>query len=249
MKKSLLTLALIASSISICFAWGRSGHRIIGHLAENQLNDKAKTEVKRILGDESLSDASTWVDDVLNDDRYKNLDNWHYAKKDIELPDNAVHQYDHFVEVLKNKDASAKDRVLALRVIAHIVGDMHNPIHCAYMKDQAGHKVKMVWKHPHSKTNLHKVWDTDMIKMRMLDDDHYAQQLESNLSNYDYKKWQNMDANVWVKESQTYLDQVYDFKHSHIDKDYYNQNITIVDMRMTQAGVRLAYVLNQILGT
>ena len=243
-KVSLLITLLIVSQL--IFAWGKAGHQIIGHLADQYLTEKTKAEIIKILGDESLSDASTWVDEMLNDSHYENLNNWHYAYRDTEIDDNAIHKFDEFVKVLQDENASAKDRVLAMRVLTHIVGDMHSPIHCGYMKDAGGHKVKLVWKHPHSKTNLHKVWDTDMIHMKMLDVNAYSAQLTANITDDNRSEWGNADAKIWVLESQSYLDQAYDITHGHLEKDYYNKNIVTVDLRMSKAGVRLAYVLNMI---
>jgi len=230
----------------VLFAWGRTGHQIIGHVADAYTTEKTKAAIHLILGNESLSEAGTWMDDVMSDDRYRNMDNWHYCKKDETLDHNALIMIEKFTLLLKDEKSSSKDKVLALRGLSHMVGDVHQPLHCGYMKDAGGNTIKLKWKHPSSKTNLHKVWDTDMIKMKMKTESDYGKDLLSNIKKEQVDEWNKTESKVWVEESQSYLDQVYKYEGSHLDHDYYNKNIGTVDMRLSQAGVRLAMLLNSI---
>jgi len=57
------TIALSAILIpTVCFGWGRDGHRITGFIAAKYLTSQAAAAVKDLLGDESLADAATWAD-------------------------------------------------------------------------------------------------------------------------------------------------------------------------------------------
>jgi hypothetical protein len=240
---SLLSLIVISHAI---YAWGRTGHMIVGHIADQYTSEKTKKAIHEILGNESLSEAGTWMDDVMNDKAYSNMDNWHYVKKDEHLEDNGLIMIGKLSDILKDPNSSAKDRLIALRGLTHIVGDLHQPLHCGYIKDAGGNDMKMKWKHPSSKTNLHKVWDTDMIKMKMKPEDQYSKELVDAIEDAKVNEWTKAEPKVWVEESQSYLDQVYKFKHHHIDHEYYNANIETIDLRLSQAGVRLAYLLNSI---
>ena len=61
MKNIILTG--LALSISIAsFGWGQTGHRAIGKIAESHLTEKAKKALSEIMGNESLAEASTWMD-------------------------------------------------------------------------------------------------------------------------------------------------------------------------------------------
>ena len=42
--------------------WGKNGHRTVGEVATQYLNDDAQKAVDRILGGESMAIASTWMD-------------------------------------------------------------------------------------------------------------------------------------------------------------------------------------------
>ena len=72
MQRRTTTIALAAILIpSVCFAWGRDGHRIIGHIAEQFLSTNARAAVRDLLGGQSLADASTWADEVRSTPAYR----------------------------------------------------------------------------------------------------------------------------------------------------------------------------------
>ncbi|MEQ8324363.1 MAG: S1/P1 nuclease [Vicingaceae bacterium] len=246
MRKSSLITIIFSLIVSTCFAWGRSGHVIIGLIAEDHLSEKSKQALADILGEVKLSEADLWMDRQVDTKTYKQQANWHYAFKDKEFSDNGVKKIEHYVTVLKDPKASQEDQLMAIRVISHTIGDIHNPIHCAYYKDDAGHGAKVEWQESGEKSNLHKVWDTDLLKMRNWNDEQYTQELEKGITDAKLKEWQNTDVASWAFESQTYIDQMYDFTDDKLDKSYYEKNIATVDLRMSQAGIRLAYLLNSI---
>jgi hypothetical protein len=55
---SLTQLTLLCAP---AFAWNAEGHHVIGSIADQLLNDRAKREVARLLGTD-LRTASTWPD-------------------------------------------------------------------------------------------------------------------------------------------------------------------------------------------
>ena len=78
MKRHTTTITLIAVLIpSVCFAWGRDGHRITGFIAAKYLTPQAAAAVKDLLGNESLADVSTWPDEIRR--QRKHTAPWHYA--------------------------------------------------------------------------------------------------------------------------------------------------------------------------
>lgn len=247
MRLLFYSFCLLIFSSQTALAWGRTGHQIIGTLAASYLTDNTKNEIKKLMGDETLRESSTWMDDVRGDERYEYMDTWHYVNSDVENPVNALVKIQEYSNVLKDESASAKDKVLAIRVLCHLVGDIHQPLHCGYKKDVGGNAVKLRWKHQHEhKTNLHKAWDTDMIKRKEMNFTSYANTLSDKMKNDEMDKWKKDDPTVWMKESQDALTQVYEFEGKHLDDAYYNKNIVLVDQRLSQASVRLAALLNDI---
>ena len=49
---------------SVCFAWGRDGHRITAFIAAKYLTPQAAAAVKDLLGEQTLADVSTWPDET-----------------------------------------------------------------------------------------------------------------------------------------------------------------------------------------
>src|SRR5690606_39388191 len=44
------------------FAWGPTGHRVTGWIAEKYLSKKAKKQIERVLKGHSLAMVSTWME-------------------------------------------------------------------------------------------------------------------------------------------------------------------------------------------
>ncbi len=247
MKNLFLLVSCIIVSYQTAMAWGRTGHQIIGTMAQSYLTDNAQAELKKLMGEETLRESSTWMDDVRGDERYEFMDTWHYKNSDDDNPENALAKIQEYTKILQDESSSAKDKVMAIRVLCHLVADVHQPLHCGYKKDAGGNAVKLRWKHQHEhKTNLHKAWDTDMIKRKEVNFTTYANTLQSGLKDEDKATWEKDDPTVWMKESQEALTQVYDYEGKHLDDNYYNKNIVFVDQRLTQASVRLAALFNSI---
>lgn len=245
MKNSILLIISIFSA-QLLFGWGKNGHLIVGNLADQYLTAKTRAEVKKILGDESIAVAGEWMDRVNDKKIYKSQYNWHYMYQDKVVADNAVIKLEEFKKVLADPNVSDADKLLPMRALIHITADLHVPMHCGYTKDDGGHNTKLAWEDTGEKTNMHKVWDTDMILRHEPDATTYVANLQGYITADKMKEWGTDDVNVWVTESQELLDQAYSYEGKYLTKAYYDQNIPIVDDRLGMAAVRLAYILNSI---
>ena len=67
-------------SLSICniFAWGRTGHHLIAEIAASIMNESAKANVQKYLGNISFEEASVWMDEMRSDHQYDYMKPWHY---------------------------------------------------------------------------------------------------------------------------------------------------------------------------
>ena len=245
MKRIILSVSLLIIANAV-LAWGRSGHNIVGNLADQYLTPKTRAEVKKILGEESIAVAGEWMDRVADKKVYKSQYNWHYMYQDKVVADNAVMKIEEFKKVLADPNVSAADKLLPMRALIHITADLHVPLHCGYTKDDGGHNTKLTWADSGEKTNMHKVWDTDMILRHEADATKYVANLQGYITAEKMKEWGTDDVNVWVTESQELLTQVYTYEGKSLTVAYYEQNIPIVDDRLGMAAVRLAYILNSI---
>lgn len=79
MKKLASVFAFVFLFAASAFAWGPTGHRIVGEIAQRKLSEHAAAAIKQILGGHRLADVANWADDIRSDDNYKALPPFHYA--------------------------------------------------------------------------------------------------------------------------------------------------------------------------
>lgn len=253
MKKLILVLfALIV--LTDGFGWGATGHRATGLIAERYLNAKAKKRINQILGGESLAMISTWMDEIRSDSTYNYTTDWHWTTipdggryEDVEnnLDGKVVMMIEKFTKDLKTGKLTPKQEQEYLKMLVHMVGDMHQPLHVGKPGDRGGNDVKVKWFR--SESNLHRVWDSEMIDDTKLSYTELAQSFGSP-DKETIKKWQGTSVRDWAMESVSYRPQVYDIGNSNLGYQYSYKYFSIAKTRMLQAGVRLAGLLNQIYG-
>src|SRR6187551_2455046 len=188
--RSLAFFALLAAAPSPALAWGKTGHRVVAAIADTQLSGLARAHVREILGPgESLVDAANWPDEMRSDPAIfwqKTSTPWHYVTLngityDHAPPEgDALEALDHFAKVLKDPAASLADKQTALRFVIHLVGDLHQPLHAGKCCDRGGNDVKVTWFG--KPTNLHAVWDSQLVDEEQLSFSELAEKLERHMS-------------------------------------------------------------------
>ena len=76
--RNLITISLILISLQ-AYSWGKTGHRIVGAIAESHLSKKAKKELQKIMGNESLATAANWMDFIKSESAWDHANPWHYC--------------------------------------------------------------------------------------------------------------------------------------------------------------------------
>jgi hypothetical protein len=145
------------------------------------------------LTDHDIASEATWADKYRDSDRYTTKIRyqatrlWHFV--DIELagpnlasacfghpplaPDVAasmgppracvVDKIDQFAAELGNPATPASERLLSLKFLLHLVGDLHQPLHAADDHDAGGNKKLATASGLHS-GNLHRYWDMEFVE-------------------------------------------------------------------------------------
>ncbi len=236
-------------------AWGKTGHRVVGAIAEHYLDENAKTAVREILNVESLAESSTWADFMRqNPDPFwqREAGPYHY----VTIPDgktyrevgpppqgDAITALARFRKTLEDRNASLEQKQLALRFIVHIVGDLHQPLHAGNGTDRGGNDFRVVFFD--EETNLHTVWDEKLIDREELSYTEWTRWLCDKITDQHYRDWQQTDPVVWVTESAELRQQVYP-DNQFLRYEYPYQHIGTVKSRLQMAGVRLAAYLNEV---
>jgi hypothetical protein len=259
-KKLLVTGLLISLSFST-MAWGVLGHRIIGQIADSYLTRHAQKEIFSILGTESVAMASNWPDFIKSDPAYSYLSPWHYvnlkpgmkaeevkAFLDADTATDAYTKINFLVAELKKQDLPQVSKVLYLRLLIHIVGDVHQPMHVGRLDDLGGNKIKVLWFN--NPFNLHQIWDEKLVEFQQLSYTEYTGAI-NHTTKAERKEWQSEPLSDWIYQSYQYAEKIYaDIKQPEEKLSYqYNfKYISIVNQQLLKGGVHLAGLLNDIFG-
>ncbi len=252
--KFLLPLVLISLSSFESIAWGPTGHRVTGLIAEKHLNAKAKKKLRSILGQQSLAISGTWMDDVRSDSTYDYMNDWHwvtvetgetYDQSKKNKNGDVIMTLELIISELKSGKLDAQKELEAIRILVHLVGDIHQPLHVGCCDDRGGNGVRLKWFG--SDANLHGIWDSNMIDGTKLSYTELAESLGTP-ADATVKSWQSASVRDWATESMSYRKQVYNTGKGTLGYDYAYQNMPLVNERLLKAGVRLAGILNSIYG-
>ncbi|GHV59129.1 endonuclease [Bacteroidia bacterium] len=176
-------LVLLGNSLSAS-AWGTQGHRIIGEMSENLLTEKAKERINAVLGNASIAMVANWGDEIRSDERYNYTADWHYTNLDAGLSRNAFDvsalQQDNGKNIysvlsITNSLRQFPSDTMMLKMLIHLVGDMHCPLHLGHAGDRGGNTIQITWFR--NETNLHSLWDSGLIDSEKLSYTEYATHL------------------------------------------------------------------------
>ena len=261
MKKNNLMriLFFLAFFISITchgnLIWSKTGHRVTGHIAEKHLTRKAKRAINDLLDGHSLAFASTFADEIKADRSFSKYSAWHYVNypMDIRYEDSEKSKYGDVVmgietckHIISDKNSSREDKVFHLKMLIHLIGDLHQPMHAGKGDDRGGNDIQLQWFD--EGTNLHRVWDSNLINSYGMTYYELGDELEESV---DKKKKLEIQAGSlydWVHESHQKAVEVYASVEVGEKLRYqygYKYNKLLFE-QLQKGGFRLAKVLNEI---
>jgi len=247
-------IILLSTIISFnALGWGQTGHRVVGEIAYNHLSNKARKNIDKVLGGQSIAMVSNFMDEIKSDPKYDSLSPWHYCT----IPDgtkyagapeegDVIMGIQTYTNLLKRGGVSLEEEQFALKCLIHLVGDIHQPLHVGNGEDRGGNDVRVTYFWESS--NLHRVWDTGIINGQNLSYTEYTQWIDMT-DDDQIANWQKDDVMVWAEESMALRPYVYDLpEDKKINYRYNYKNISNVNLRLLQAGIRLAGILEEIYG-
>lgn len=239
-------------------AWGTLGHRITGQIAETYLTPSAKRAIRQLLGHESLAMASNWADFIRSDSSYNFLSSWHYINMPAGLSPAGFHDFltndtstdlytrlNFVVSQLRIRSLDKAKKTFYLKLLIHLAGDAHQPMHASHAEDNGGNKFRVQWFG--APTNMHRLWDEDLINFQQLSYTEYAQAI-----NYpapaQIKQWQQQPIGDWIHESYDLAEAFYaEVKpDDKLGYPYNFHHLAILNERLLKGGIRLAGLLNSI---
>ncbi|WP_462253868.1 S1/P1 nuclease [Ekhidna sp.] len=255
MKKFSLLIVLMAFAVQ-SFGWGATGHRIVGLIAEYHLTKKAKRNIEKVLGRETLAEVSNYMDFIKSDATYRHMSPWHYAT----IPDGQTYEeagtpeegdvivtIQRLMKELEIKNFTDEDEAFALKCLVHLIGDIHQPLHVGNGNDRGGNDIKLdyFW----NSSNLHRVWDSGIIDGQQYSYTEYVNWI-NHPTDQQINEWSSSNVLEWAYESAELRNRCYETipEDKKINYRYNFDNIDLVNQRLLQAGIRLAHVLNEIYG-
>ncbi|WP_422897651.1 S1/P1 nuclease [Polaribacter staleyi] len=234
--------------------WGPTGHRTTGKIAEKHLTNKAKRKIDKLLKGQSLAFVATYGDEIKSDKKYNEFYSWHYVNMDLDEKyadaeknpkGDLVTGIQKCIQVLKDENSAEEDKVFYLKMLVHLVGDLHQPLHIGQREDKGGNGIQVQWFG--NGTNLHTVWDSKMIEEWNMSYIELANNAE-DLSKKEIKAIEKGTLVDWVDEVHETTKEVYNsvkvgenlkYRYSY---DYFGT----VRTQLQKGGIRLAKILNDI---
>ena len=150
-------------------------------------------------------------------------------------------------EIISNPASSEEDKVFYVKLLVHLIGDLHQPLHIGRAEDKGGNAIKVKWFR--GKTNLHSVWDTKMIESFNMT---YTE-LSSNLNYFSKNQKEAIQKGSvldWVNETRVITMKVYESAeiNDNLSYRYMYDHFSTVKSQLKKGGLRLAKVLNELFG-
>jgi hypothetical protein len=149
------------------------------------------------------------------------------------------------IELTKNLKQSPNDTAM-LKMLIHLVEDMHCPLHLGHAEDRGGNSVQITWFN--SKSNLHSLWDSGLIDFQKLSYTEYAAHLK-RVNSLRKIKFDGHDATIldWAWDAYANVAVVYgsaDEVNKHYEYVYHYKSLW--EECLVKASEHLASLLNYI---
>ena len=250
------------------FSWNALGHRLIAQIAYDKITPHTRQvlnqynqSLDKIYKPQGLVESAVWLDML----RYQGI-SWYAPMHYIDIPFsddasplplpqeiNAIWAIENANNVLLNKYATEFDKGIALRILLHVVGDIHQPLHAATkisaafpQGDHGGNLVRLKG-NPIAK-NLHAYWDrgAGLLKTKKRFNPGQVKKMAEMLE----ARWPcekealRFNPTQWAEEShQIAINNAYKYP---LDENYQQSTQTIVAHRLALAGCRLSGLLTQL---
>ncbi len=255
MKKITLGIfSLLAPALA--FGWGQKGHDTVAFIAENHLTSKTRQALDSILDGRSIVYWSNWMDNASHTPEYAYSKTWHYKNVDANVKyekakknkdGDVVQAINSQSAVLADPMSSKEDKALALKMVIHFVGDIHQPMHLGHLSDLGGNRITV--KFFYGNRNLHSLWDTALVEQA---------------HKWSYTEWQNQIDRLspeeeimivaggtpddWAKESMEIAAKIYEETPEgyNVSYDYIADWTPTIEQQFMRGGLRLADLLNTV---
>ncbi len=257
-------LGLVLALVSACGearAWDAAGHRLACLKAWREFSDPARAAVSQLLDvktADAFAETCTWADDQIK--KRPDTQAWHSVTipknaravdlaRDCKAPASCVVEQVERQAAIVGSEAPRPARAEALKYLAHLIGDLHQPLDIAFAEDHGGRDIEV--KFLGRATDMHTVWESLLLTAPNPPTRGYTPFLQEMADRHNRERWTIGTPKDWAEETlwvmrappTGYLGNPGGLE---LDDLYVQQNYLIATDQIDKAGVRLAYILNGI---
>lgn len=255
MKKLLTTSIFVFLIATQSFAWGQLGHYLIGYMAEKQMKRSVRKKVERVLYPMSIGRSGTWMDEIKSDKAFDYTNSWHYltsvqGEYDESIQEkggNAYAEINRIKNELKAGNLEPRKEAELLKMLIHMVEDIHQPLHVGSGDDRGGNDIKL--EYFGKPTNLHSVWDSGILDGKAMSYTEIGNELSRRVNKELIARYRAGGMDTWLAEAVAARPAVYNLPESKkISYGYGYFAMPLLEERLIAASVRLAQILEEIYG-
>lgn len=261
-RRLLATSALLYGALSApAYAWDAAGHRMACMKAWRELADPARAAVSDLLGvktPDEFAGACAWADEIAAE--RPGTIGWHFINipktarevdlaRDCKTPASCVvEQIDRQTEIVAGTGPKAA-RAEALRFLAHLMADLHQPMNVAFAEDHGGRDIKITFLG--QRADMHALWEALLLRAPNPPSRGYTPFLQEMADRHNRERWTIGTTKDWAEETLWVMrapptGYIGNPGGLAFDEIYVEQNYLIATDQIDKAGVRLAFVLNGI---
>ena len=211
--------------------------------------------IDKVLNGHSPVYYCNWMDIASHTPEYNYTKTWHYLNIDegqtLEtMPRNpkgdVLTAVTALVAELKAGGLAPEAETEKLKMLIHLVGDMHCPMHTGRLSDIGGNQrpVLMFGR----KTNLHSAWDSAILEAGHKWSYTEWQEQIDRLTDDEAALVQAGEPQDWLKETHAICVGIYEDspEGTKISYDYVDKYTPVIEQQLVRGGYRLARLLNEI---
>ena len=249
-------LSLMSLWAAPAFGWGQKGHDTVAFIAENHLTPTTAAAISELLDGKSIVYWANWLDNASHTDEYAYSKTWHYKNIDADMTYDSApllesgdiqQAIEDQTAVLLDPSASREARQLALKMVVHFLGDIHQPMHMGHASDRGGNGWTV--KYFNRDNNIHSVWDSSLPESAHKWSHTDWQREIDRLSPEEQAAIVNGGTpHSWGKETYEICKEVYDTtpQGTNISYDYIAKWTPTIEQQFERGGLRLADLLNSV---
>ena len=153
---------------------------------------------------------------------------------------------------MQDPRASKTKKQQAIKFLIHFITDLHQPLHVGDTGKKGGNLIQVRFFNVGS--NLHRVWDSQIIEWHSRDEGQWLRELSALMTPKNVVEWSKRTLEDWATESLQIAKEAYCIpgaktvmrSGTKLGDDYCRMALPLIQRQLAMAGIRVAWMLNEI---